>query len=160
MEDLRQTNLIARLLKGETPKLTPEQIEAYLKQNRRNAASLLAMFRATRDPALLKEALANYSTDPRVNFAALFRPDASPEEKRQQLDAFEQAAPDNSLANYLSALNYFQSGQTDKAAQELERITPQQKFQDYSWDFVENAEEAWRAGGCDPHCLNCWVNAS
>jgi hypothetical protein len=146
-EDLESTNLMIRLLKGETPKLTPEQIESYLKENRRSAASLLAIFRATGDSALLREALEKYPNDPRVNFAAVFDKDASPEERRQRLDAFKQSASDNALANYLSALDYFKSGQTDQAVQELSAAFGKQGFQDYSWDFVQNAEEAWRAAG-------------
>ena len=146
-EDLEvHTNLMARLLKGETPKLTRERIESYLKENRRSAASLLAIFRATGDSALLREA-EKYPHDPQVNFAAVFDKDASPEERRQRLDAFKQSAPDNALANYLSALDYFKSGQTDQAVQELSAAFGKQGFQDYSWDFVQNAEEAWRAAG-------------
>ncbi len=67
-------------------------MEAYLKENHRNASSLLAMYRATGDSALLREALQNYPNDPRVDFAAIFDKDASPAEVRQRLDVFEQAA--------------------------------------------------------------------
>ena len=35
------------------------------------------------------------------------------------LDAFKQSAPDNALANYLWAHNYYKAGQTDQAVQEL-----------------------------------------
>jgi len=146
-DDLQATNLMLRLLKGETPKLTHEQIEAYLKANHRNAESLLAMFRATGDSALLREALEKYPDDPRVNFAAVFDKTATPAELRQRLDAFEQSAPDNALANYLSALNYFKSGQTGQAVQELNTASGKPNFQDYSWDFVQNAAEAWRSAG-------------
>jgi RNA polymerase sigma factor (sigma-70 family) len=145
--DLQATNLMLRLLKGETPRLTHDQVEAYLKANHRNAESLLAMFRATGDAALLREALEKYPDDPRVNFAAVFDKDASPADLRQRLDAFEQSAPDNALANYLSALNYFKTGQTGQAVQELNAASGKPNFQDYSWDFVQNAEEAWRSAG-------------
>ncbi len=146
LEDLGQTNLIARALKGEWPKLTREQIDAFLKENRRNAGSLLAVFRAMDDPAFLKEAEEKYPNDPRVAFAAALKSD-SPTERRQWLDQFKQSAPDNAMANYLSALDYFKSGQTDQAVQELMAAPGKAQFQDYSWDFVQNAEEAWRAAG-------------
>ena len=146
-DGLQVTNLMVRLLKGETPKLTASQIDAYLKQNRRDAGSLLTAFRATGDRSLLREALENFPNDPRVNFAAVFDADASPEELRQRLDGFKQSAPDNALANYLSALNYFKSGQTGEAVQELNAAAGKGAFQDYSWDFVQNAEEAWRSAG-------------
>src|SRR5207244_3739483 len=48
----RSSNLYA-FLTNKTSKLTPEQVEPYLNANRRNAASLLAAFRTTGDPALL-----------------------------------------------------------------------------------------------------------
>ena len=147
VDDLQATNLMVRLLKGETPKLTQEQIAAYLKENHRNASSLLAMYRATGDEALLREALEKYPDDPRVNFAAVLDKEATPAELRQRLDAFKQSAPDNALANYLSALNYFKSGQTSQAVQELNAAYGKPNFQDYSWDFVQNAEEAWRSAG-------------
>jgi RNA polymerase sigma factor (sigma-70 family) len=147
MDDLQATNLMTRLLKGEVPKLTHEQIEAYLAANHRNAASLLAVFRATGDSALLREALEKYPNDPRVDFAAVLDKDATPDELRQRLDAFKQSAPDNAVANYLSALNYFKSGQTAQAVQDLNAAYGKPGFDDYSWDFVENAEEAWRSAG-------------
>ena len=146
-DDVQTTNLMMRLLNGETPKLTHEQIEAYLKENHRNAASLLAMFRATGDAALLREALEKFPDDPRVNFAAVLAKDATPAELRQRLDAFKKSAPDNALANYLSALDYFKSGQTAQAVQELNAAHGKAGFEDYSWDFVQNAEEAWRSAG-------------
>jgi RNA polymerase sigma factor (sigma-70 family) len=145
-EDLTQTNLISRVLKGEWPKLTAEQINAYLTANRRDAGSLLAVFRATDDKAFLKEAEEKYPNDPRVAYAAVFKSD-SPEERRQWLDQFKQSAPDNAMATYLSALDYFKSGQTDQAVQDLMTTSGKTQFQDYSWDFVQNAEEAWRAAG-------------
>lgn len=146
VDDLGQTNLMARLLKGEQPKLTREQIDSYLAANRRSAGSLLAVFRATDDNAFLKEAEQKYPGDPRVDFAAVFKSDSA-EERRQWLDQFKRTAPDNAMANYLSALEYFKSGQTDQAVQELIAAPGKQRFDDYSWDFVQNAEEAWRAAG-------------
>jgi RNA polymerase sigma factor (sigma-70 family) len=145
--DLQATNLMLRLLKGETPKLTPAQIDAYLKENHRDADSLLAVFRATGNSAWLREALEKFPNDPRVNFAAVFDQDATPAERRRRLEAFEQAAPNNALANYLSALDYFKSGQTGQAVQELNAASSKPNFQDYSWDFVQNAAEAWRSAG-------------
>jgi hypothetical protein len=159
-EDLQATNLVARLLKlrdkdrllqlreGEPPpKLTEAQVESYLKENGRSAASLLAAFRATGDQALLQEAVRKYPDDAQVNFSAVFNKDSSPEERRQRLEALKQSAPRNALANYLSARDYFKSGQADQAVQELNAASDKPQFQDYSTDFVQNDEEAWRAAG-------------
>jgi hypothetical protein len=140
--------MIARLVKGEKgPQLTAEQIENYLKQNRRSAASLVTAFRATGDEKFLQEALEKFPHDPQVNFAAVFDKDAPAEDRRKRLDAFKKAAPDNALANYASALDYFKAGQTDQAAQELTEAYGKKQFQDYSLAFIQNGQEAWMAAG-------------
>jgi RNA polymerase sigma factor (sigma-70 family) len=145
VEDLQPTNLYARF-KDKQPKLTAEQVEAYLKANGRKASSLLAAYRTSGDPALLQEAMQKYPNDPQVAFEAVFKEDASPAERRQWLDAFKQSAPDNALANYLSALDYFKSGQTDQAVQELAAASGKQQFQ-YSLDRYQDDEEAYLAAG-------------
>src|ERR1041385_5238898 len=55
-------------------------------------------------------------------------------------------APDNALANYLSARDYFKSGQNDQAVREL-IVAATKPIQDYSLDFVQNGEEVYRAAG-------------
>jgi tetratricopeptide (TPR) repeat protein len=128
------------------PKLTASQLEGYLKAHGRDAASLLAAFRVTHDPALLAEAMQKYPNDPHVAFEAALSNDM-PIERRPWLDAFEKSAPDNALANYLSALEYFKSGQSDQAIQEMSAASGKQGFQDYSVDRVMDDEEAYLAAG-------------
>jgi RNA polymerase sigma factor (sigma-70 family) len=145
---LQSTNLYLQLRKdGKVPKLTAEQVEAYLKANQRNAASLLTAYRVTGNPTLLKEAMQQYPNDPQVDFAAAVDSSLSPEEQRQWLDALEKSAPNNALPNYLSANYYFNSGQTDLAVQELMVAASQPQFQDYAADNVENIKEAYLAAG-------------
>jgi RNA polymerase sigma factor (sigma-70 family) len=144
-EDLPRTNLYALLDKP--PKLTPEQVESYLKANRRNAASLLAAYRTTGNLALLEEAMRQYPNDPQVAFWAALDKDAPPGQRRLWLDAFKQSAPDNALANYLSAVDYFKVGQTDLAVQELITASDKPQFQDYSLNSVQDNEEAYLAAG-------------
>jgi RNA polymerase sigma factor (sigma-70 family) len=140
--------LYTRLWKdGKDIKLTADQVQAYLSANGRTAATLVAAFRATDDPKLLREALQNYPNDPRVNFAAAVNKDFSPEERRQWLDALKQSAPNNALANYLSARAYFSSGQNDQAVGELIAASGKPELKDYSLEFVQNAEEAFLAAG-------------
>ncbi|HXJ60124.1 MAG TPA: sigma-70 family RNA polymerase sigma factor [Verrucomicrobiae bacterium] len=143
--ELRQSRNLYALLTNKTTKLSAAQVEAYLKANRRNAASLLAAFRTTEDPALLQEAMQTYPNDPQVGFEAAIRKEASPAERRQWLDIFKQSAPDNALANYLSALDWFKAGQTEQALQDLRSGESKPQFQDYSLDRVQADEEAYRA---------------
>ncbi|HWV99744.1 MAG TPA: hypothetical protein VNZ64_08650 [Candidatus Acidoferrum sp.] len=145
-EDLKVTNLFTRLINGDAPKLSPEQLEGYLKQNGRNAESLLAAFRTSGDKAYLKEAEEKFPNDPRVEYAAVFKSD-SPAERSQWVERLKQSAPGNALPNYLAALDAFKSGQMDQAVQELTAASSKQQFQDYTRDFLQNAEEAYRAAG-------------
>jgi len=147
-EDLQLTNanLYARF-KDKRPNLTAAQVEAYLKANGRKASSLLAAYRTSGDPALLQEAMQQYPNDPQVAFEAVFKKDASPEDQRQWLDAFKQSAPDNALANYLSALNYFKAGQTDQAVQELTAAAGKSQYQDYTQNRVQDDVDAYLSAG-------------
>jgi len=116
--DLQSASLYDRLKDG-SPKLTSQQAETYLKANHRSAASLLAAYRTTGDRGLLAEAMEKYPNDPQVGFEAAFSKNASPEERRQWLEALKRSDPSNALGNYLSALDLFKAGQTDQAVQEL-----------------------------------------
>ena len=144
--DLQSTNLYDRLKDG-SPKLTRQQAEAYLKANHRNAASLLAAYRTTGEPALLAEAMQKYPNDPQVSFEAAFRKDASPEERRQWLEEFKRSDPDNALGNYLSALECFKAGQTDQAVEELVAASGKTGFRDYTMDRIQDNYEAYLAAG-------------
>jgi tetratricopeptide (TPR) repeat protein len=141
-----QTNFFILLMNGETNlTVTTEQLRDFLEKNHRNADSLLGAYRVTRDKSLLKEAEEKFPNDPRVDFdAAFFGP---PEERRKWLDTLKQSAPDNALANYLSAADYFKSGQKDQALQELLAAGGKSAFSDYSLDFTENSAEAYQAAG-------------
>lgn len=140
------TNLYV-LLTNKTTKLTTAQVEPYLKSNRRNAASLLAGFRTTGDRALLEEAMTKYPRDPQVGFEVSIVRDLPAADRRQWLDAFKQSAPDNALANYLSALDQLRSGQTDQAVEELVAASGKPRFQDYSLERTQNDEEAFQSAG-------------
>jgi RNA polymerase sigma factor (sigma-70 family) len=144
-EDSPSTNFYARL-KNKPTKLTHDQIEAYLKANGRSAANLLAAFRTSGDPALLKEAMEKFPNDPQVAFEAALDKNLSPDEQRQWLNTFEQSAPNNALANYLSALNYFNAGQIDQGVQELSAASGKQ-FNDYTLNQYQDDEEAYLAAG-------------
>jgi RNA polymerase sigma factor (sigma-70 family) len=143
-ESLKRTHMMDRV--KDKPLLTLKQLEPYLKANGRSAASLLAAFRTSRDASLLKEAMQKYPNDPQVAFEAAFDTDLSPEEKRQWLNTFEQSAPDNSLANYLSAFNYFNSGQTNQALQEMAGAAGKQ-IDDYTTSRIEDDTEAYLSAG-------------
>jgi len=88
----------------------------------------------------LREAATNFPNDPRVQLSVLRR-DVFPEERRKWLDLFKASSPENPLANYLSARDYFQSGQSDLAVSELLEAGARPAFKDYSMDFKLDEEE-------------------
>ena len=143
-EDSQSTRLILELLHSDKPlRLSTEQVASFLEKNHRSAASLLAAFRTTRDRTLLQEAIDKYPTDPQVAYVAVYQmPD-----RRHWLDGFKQSAPDNALANYISALDYFQAGQTDLAVQDLIAASRKPECQDYSLNWILSNDEAFRAAG-------------
>ena len=144
-DELRSTKLYARF-KDNQPKLTSDQVAAYLQANGSGASSLLAAYRTSGDPALLREAMEKFPNDPQVAFEAVFDKSLPPEAQRQWLNTFEQSAPDNALPNYLSALNYFNVGQVDQGIQELTAAAGK-SLDDYTLDRVQNDEEAYLSAG-------------
>lgn len=127
------------------PVLAPEQVAGFLRDNPRSPESLLGAFHASRDNAQLQEAKEQFPDDPRVEFVAATE-SPSPEERRKWIDALKQSAPDNALANYLSAAEYFKAGQTGPALQEVQAAV-NKSIQDYQLNALQNAEEAYRSAG-------------
>ncbi len=147
---MRSTNLFAGFqgLKNKAPnKLSAAQLESYLKAHGRNAASLLSAYRTTGDAAFLQEAMQNSPTNPQVALAAVLQKDVSPETRRQWLETFKQADPDNALPFYLSALNYLQASQTDLAVPDLMAASAKPQFQDYSAQRLQTDEQLYLAAG-------------
>ncbi|HEX3625769.1 MAG TPA: hypothetical protein VH280_10120 [Verrucomicrobiae bacterium] len=140
-----QTNLYGRFM-DKCPQLNAAQVAAFLKANGTNSGSLLAAFRTSKDPALLREAMEKYPNDPEVAFEAVMDGKLSPDEQRQWLTTFEHDDPGNALANYLSAMNYFNAGQIDQGIQDLSAAAGKH-FDDYSMDRVQNDGEAYASAG-------------
>jgi hypothetical protein len=139
--------LLDRLIQlQELPKPTVEQLTPYLAANRRSAGSLLAAFRVTSDREWLQEAQGKFPNDPRVAFASVFASE-SPSERQRWLDALKRNAPDNALPHYLAGLDYFKAGQNEKGLQEIAAAQGKSRFEDYSLDFIQNAQEAYLAAG-------------
>ena len=73
--------------------------------------------------------------------------DAAPQERRKWLDLFKALSPNNSLANYLSAADYFKNGQSERAIKELLEAADKKEFKDYAMEGRLNEEELSRATG-------------
>jgi RNA polymerase sigma factor (sigma-70 family) len=133
--------------KDKSPTLTAGQLGPYLQANHRNAASLLAAYRTSKDPALLEEAKRNFPNDPQVAFEAAFEKNATPEERQQWLESWKMSDPDNSMANYLLARDYFKAGQPDQAIQELIAASAKGEYHDYTQARMQDDQDAYLAAG-------------
>lgn len=140
------TNLWLRLANGDVPRVSREQLEPFLAKNHRNVEALLGALRASGDDELLKEAKERFPNDPRVQFAAAFKTE-SPEERQQWLEKLKQSDPNNALANYLLAGEHLKSGKAEQALQEITAASSRRGVDNYLVDFIQSAEEAYRASG-------------
>lgn len=137
------SNVFQRLMSGEMDlQLNAEQLAEYLRRFGTNAATLLA----TQNKDYIRLAAELFPGDPRVQYAVLTR-DLFPEARREWLDRFKQSAPDNSLANYLSAREYLRTGDREQALQELALAAGKPQFNDYTLEQVQNMEDAQLAAG-------------
>jgi hypothetical protein len=142
---------LQRVLRGEAelPKLSREDIDKYLQQKQRTAESLLGAYLVSHDLAYLMEAAANFPNDPKVQLSVLVSDDF-PEQRRKWVDLFKASAPDNSLGDYLSAREYFKSGQTEAALRELQEAGRKTSFNDYALETKLSLEEMYMLTGRSP----------
>ncbi|MBI3881346.1 MAG: hypothetical protein HY301_14940 [Verrucomicrobia bacterium] len=124
------------------PRLKREVADAYLAKKDRNSESLLAVFKARRDPAYLKEAAQKFPADRSVQLAVILS-DEFKGERRQWLERFKESSPDNPLATYLSAREHLQSGRTEEALQDLVAGSGRHSFDDLTMQGMLRAEELY-----------------
>jgi hypothetical protein len=127
-------------------KLPREKAEAWLAKHHRNAACLLAAFRALDDTNYLNEAATNFPNDPHVELTVLTH-DEFPADRRQWLDWFKASSPSNSLADYLSAQDYFKNSRTNAAVNELESALGKPLFDQFTTESLLMDEELNRFSG-------------
>jgi hypothetical protein len=133
----------------EKPKLSREQVEAWLAKHNHNAMSLLAAFRSSGDTNYLNEAAINFPNDPHVELSVLAH-DEFPADRRKWLNLFKQSSPSNSLANYLSAQDDFKNGKNDEAVQELLAASGKSQFDNFAMGNQLDAEQLYSASGKSP----------
>ena len=95
---------------------------------------------ATGDETLLREAAAKFPNEPQVQFAVLTK-NLFPEERRKWIDALKASDSKNSLANYLSAVDFLKNGQRKEAFAELRQAMSKDRFDDYVSENFQNTEE-------------------
>jgi hypothetical protein len=128
------------------PKIPREKVEEWLAKHNRNAMSLLAAFRALNDTNYLNEAATNFPNNPQVELAVLAH-DEFPQDRRKWLDLFKASSPSNSLANYLSAQDYFKNGNPDAAVQELQAASGKSQFDGFQTESRLDEENLYSSSG-------------
>jgi hypothetical protein len=138
----RPTNHLTALIRsGESyPPLPREEIDRWLRVNKTNASSLLAAALLAGDPSLYLSALTNFPNDPRVLFSVTAS-NRLPEIRRELLDRFKKAAPDNALSDYLSAADHLKNGEPDQALADLLTASRKTQFDDYTLEDIQNRED-------------------
>ena len=141
---------LLRLQSGETPALPREKVEDYVERCKRDAPSLLAAYRLTRDKSYLTEAAQSHPNDPRIQIAMLGDASLPPDQRAQWLEGLKQSAPDNALGNYLSAADLFKAKQPVRALQELAAAAGKARFDDYATADIQATEELLLLAGRSP----------
>lgn len=133
-------------LEGEGIQLPPEAIAQWLASGRTNAVDLLAARQAGGGVELLRQALAHFPNDPRVLLASIALDDG-PVARRDRLDQLRAVAPENALADYLSAADHFKNGRTEQAVADLLAASGKTRFNDYVRESMKNTEELYLQAG-------------
>lgn len=146
-----RTNIFAALFDpgAEIPRIPEEMVQRWIAAGRTNAADLLAIQQVSGDRKFLLQALSNFPGDPRVLVAATVLKD-DPEGARARLDQLKRSAPNNPLADYLSAQNHLKNGRPEAAFADLAAAAGKTAFDDYSLDANLGAEELYLAAGFSP----------
>jgi hypothetical protein len=137
------TNFVQRANAGDEDfHLTPEQQAEYLRRFGTNVETLLA----TQDTNYIKLAAQMFPNDPRVQLAVLTR-ELFPEQRREWLERFKQSAPDNAIADYLSAREYLRAGDRENAFKDFAKAATKPRFDDYAREQLPNVEDAHLSAG-------------
>lgn len=123
--------------------VTPEQIDRALDRRGRPLEELIAAQAVLGDHRYLREAAESHPDDPRLQFWILANR-VLPDERREWLQSFKEADPDNALANYLAAEEAFRSNDVDAGLAEL-RAAAAKGYRDYSDDLRGEVAELYSA---------------
>ncbi len=127
-------------------KLSPAELQKFLTRNASNAESLLAAFNMTSDKEYLREAVRRHPESAFVLAMALAG-GAWPEQQRELIEQFKQAAPDNPLANYLSARDHLKNEQPELAVLELSEASSKKGFHDFTLERMQGLEDMHLGAG-------------
>jgi hypothetical protein len=132
------------------PKLNQLEVEAFLKNQGRTTMNLLVASRLLNDLGFAREAAKDDPKNPAVQLELALRGE-TPEEKAAAVAAFREAAPGNSLGDYLAAHQAFLAGDAGAAGAALIQSLDNPLFADYSRQLVAGSEQAYLESGYEPN---------
>lgn len=140
---------LKELLAGKVPQLNQLEVEAFLKNHGRSTTNLLAASRLLNDLSFAREAAKADPKNPAAQLELALRGE-TPEEKSAAIAAFREAAPGNSLGDYLAAHQAFATGDAGAAGAALIQSLDNPLFADYSQELVAGSEQAYLEAGYEP----------
>ena len=140
---------IKDILAGKVPQLNQLEVEAFLKNQGRSTPNLLAASRLLKDLGFAREAAKADPKNPAAQLELALRGE-TPEEKSAALAAFREAAPGNSLGDYLAAQQAFAAGDAAAAGSALLQSLDNPLYADYAQQIVAGSEQAFLDAGYEP----------
>jgi len=140
---------IKDFLAGKVPKLNQLEVEAFLKNQGRTTTNLLAASRILQDLSFAREAAKADPKDPAAQLELALRGE-TPAEKSAALAAFREAAPGNSLGDYLAAHQAFAAGDAGAAGFALVQSLDNPLYADFTQQIITGSEQAYLAAGYEP----------
>jgi len=140
---------IKDMMAGKIPQLNQLEVEAFLKDKGRTTLNLLIASRLLNDLSFAREAAKADPKNPAAQLELALRGE-TPAEKSAAVAAFREAAPGNSLGDYLAAHQAFATGDAGAAGAALIQSLDNPLFADYSQDLVAGSEQAYLVAGYEP----------
>ena len=140
---------IKDMMAGKVPKLNQLEVEAFLKNHGRSTTNLLAASRLLKDLSFAREAAKADPKNPAAQLELALRGE-TPEEKSAALVAFREAAPGNSLGDYLAAHQAFLTGDAGAAGLALVQSLDNPLYADFTQQIIAGSEQAYLATGYEP----------
>jgi hypothetical protein len=146
---------------GSIPEPTSADIARFLAKHGETAVNLVAAFEKTHDRRLLERALELFPNSPIVLMAAVESVPASPDPKpgetyqvnaqrREFIERFKDADPNNPLPWIFSAQELFKSGQTGDAVAEIRAALERPAFYTYANERMDSAQQLYEELGLHP----------
>jgi hypothetical protein len=144
---LNPSAVIQRLSAGEFPRLTPEQVAAYVESQNHSALSLIAAWQLSRDADWLRQAAERYPNDPGVAAAMLVSEGIRASDAGHWIAVVKQSDPDNAFGAVYAAKAALDQHDLATVTAELTELQSLSRLQLPSEDWTQAMTDAYRSAG-------------